>query len=900
MKIRVVAALLLSAMAAVPGTVRAGESHEPQFRVRIETSDPVALRAQLERAGYDVVEAAPDSPVEVVVSRAELQRLKRRGLNAVVIEEGRPLQEVLQQQAALQPQVLAAVPANYRDLNGIINRMREIASANPSIAQVVDVTATYGTPTTFQGRHLFALKISDNVAADEDEPAVLIVSTHHAREIGAPVIALDAAERLIAGYRSGDPRITSAVNGHAIWIAPVWNPDGYDYVFTVNNLWRKNRRIFANGVGVDQNRNYPQGWNSTVCSGSTLVSSDTYKGPSPASEAETQTMMTWSQNERFAKVIDYHSTGREVLYSYHCLSHPFTSWMLQEATAISQASGYGGATRLPSAEGEHQEWEFAQMGAYAFLIETHTQFQPPYDSALAEAAMVWPGILSVIERPISISGHVTDAVTGAALEARIELLNVTFPNGETNSSGGRYGRYHMFLPPGTYDVRFSKAGYVSVVRTVSVTSSSATVMDIRLAPPDTTPPDTTLTATPPALTNSASASFTFAATEAGSTFQCALDGGGFAPCASPQTYSALASGNHTFQVRATDSAGNTDPTPASFTWTADTTPAVRSGGQPTGVLPAGTTQTTQARSANGRDTWRYRPSAGVPYDAMTQTFATPGGTAHSTPVSGLVDGSSYAFYVRCLDTAANANPDDFAISFTVNNTPTADTTPPARSGAQPTGTLPAGTTQTTLALTTNEAATCRYSPSAGVPYDAMTQTFATTGGTAHSTPVSGLADGGSYAFYVRCLDTAANANPDDFAISFTVDSPADTAPPVRSGGQPMGTLPAGTTQTTLALTTNEAATCRYSPSAGVPYDAMTQTFATTGGTAHSAPVSGLADGGSYAFYVRCLDAAANANPEVFAISFTVAARVGVSWVFSDDLETDHGWTRNPNGTDPAT
>src|SRR5206468_9489851 len=58
-------------------------------------------------------------------------------------------------------------------------------------------------------------------------------------------------------------------------------------------------------------------------------------------------------------------------------------------------------------------------------------------------------------------------------------------------------------------------------------------------------------------------------TEAGSTFQCALDGGGFAPCASPQTYSALAGGNHTFQVRATDPAGNTDPTPASFTWTVD-------------------------------------------------------------------------------------------------------------------------------------------------------------------------------------------------------------------------------------------------------------------------------------------------------------------------------------------
>src|SRR5205809_15176 len=158
----------------------------------------------------------------------------------------------------------------------------------------------------------------------------------------------------------------------------------------------------------------------------------------------------------------------------------------------------------------------------------------------------------------------------------------------------------------------------------------------------------------------------------------------------------------------------------------------------------------------------------------------------------------------------------------------------------------------------------------------MTQTFATTGGTAHSAPVSGLADGSSYAFYVRCLDTAANANPDDFAISFTVAARATgrATRSERAGAQPTGTPPAGTTQTTLALTTNEAATCRYSPSAGVPYDAMTQTFATTGGTAHSAPVSGLVDGGSYAFYVRCLDAAANANPDDFAISFTVAARVG--------------------------
>jgi hypothetical protein len=72
----------------------------------------------------------------------------------------------------------------------------------------------------------------------------------------------------------------------------------------------------------------------------------------------------------------------------------------------------------------------------------------------------------------------------------------------------------------------------------------------------------------------------------------------------------------------------------------------------------------------------------------------------------------------------------------------------------------------------------------------------------------------------------------------------DTVPPVRSNGQPTGTLPAGTTQTTLSLATNENATCRWAPSAGVAYTAMPTPFSTTGGTTHSTPVSGLTNGTS--------------------------------------------------------
>src|SRR5205823_13344360 len=77
---------------------------------------------------------------------------------------------------------------------------------------------------------------------------------------------------------------------------------------------------------------------------------------------------------------------------------------------------------------------------------------------------------------------------------------------------------------------------------------------------DTVAPQTTITPSslPANPSNATSASFAFTSSEEGSTFQCFLDVGAFAPCSSPQTYTSLSGGPHTFSVEATDRAGNLD------------------------------------------------------------------------------------------------------------------------------------------------------------------------------------------------------------------------------------------------------------------------------------------------------------------------------------------------------
>ncbi|MFL5345808.1 MAG: adventurous gliding motility protein AgmC [Hyalangium sp.] len=84
---------------------------------------------------------------------------------------------------------------------------------------------------------------------------------------------------------------------------------------------------------------------------------------------------------------------------------------------------------------------------------------------------------------------------------------------------------------------------------------------------DTTPPETTIVSAPSGQTENPDASFDFSSNESNVTYECSLDGAAFAACSDPVTFSGVAEGDHTLQVRARDAVGNVDPTPASATWT---------------------------------------------------------------------------------------------------------------------------------------------------------------------------------------------------------------------------------------------------------------------------------------------------------------------------------------------
>jgi hypothetical protein len=220
------------------------------------------------------------------------------------------------------------------------------------------------------------------------------------------------------------------------------------------------------------------GWDFS-CGGSTVPSSDTYRGPSSASEPETLTMLAFHEAYRFAKVLDFHSYAREVRAIYaDCASLPRTVDEYFGAQAAKLASAMQGYEPARSCcMGGHVHAGYHAQGALTYLVETGTAFQPPAPTMRDELVRVLPGTLAFLSLPIPLQGHVRDARTGAPLAASLDVAGLAWELGETRRTLPSTGRYHLWLPAGAYNITVTAAGSGARTSATVQISEAGTVRD---------------------------------------------------------------------------------------------------------------------------------------------------------------------------------------------------------------------------------------------------------------------------------------------------------------------------------------------------------------------------------------------------------------------------------------
>lgn len=215
--------------------------------------------------------------------------------------------------------------------------MNALVTSYPSIAQKFSIGKT------IEGRDIWVIKISDNVASDDNEPEILYMGLQHAREAITGASMIFFMQYLCEQYGK-DGRIKDLVDNREIFIIPCFNPDGWEFNRVDMNgnaggMWRKNRNpvdstvtvkevndkgtktivrtVVYNEYGVDLNRNWGVDWGncsapilgpSTNC-GSSSKSADTYYGPAAFSEAETQAVRNFAKSRNFVAGFDQHAFG---------------------------------------------------------------------------------------------------------------------------------------------------------------------------------------------------------------------------------------------------------------------------------------------------------------------------------------------------------------------------------------------------------------------------------------------------------------------------------------------------------------------------------------------------------------------------------------------------------------
>ena len=288
---------------------------------------------------------------------------------------------------------------------------------NEMLAELDDMFAQYpnlisqkspiSTIETIEGRPIYHVKISDNPTVEEAEPEVLYTAIHHAREPLSMSETIFFMWYLLENYGT-NPEVTFLVDHTEMYFVPCINVDGYLFNETDEpnggGMHRKNRRnVGTTNKGVDLNRNYSYGWNTTGVSANT--NNDTYPGTAAFSEPETQAMKWLNENHNFISTFNAHTYGNTLLHpigttaaefaDHHLYFSDLTQFMCSENGFFPQKS-----SGLYPASGDSDDYQYKEdIGVglkdtvFAITPEVGSEFWPPVNEIIPSCKeMVLPNL----------------------------------------------------------------------------------------------------------------------------------------------------------------------------------------------------------------------------------------------------------------------------------------------------------------------------------------------------------------------------------------------------------------------------------------------------------------------------------------------------------------------------
>jgi carboxypeptidase T len=389
--------LVLTAASAATAAPAAPERRaETPTQYEVYDARTPAQRNAIARTGA-AIDDVEHAVVTVTATQIEVRALRALGFPVRPVPAAAPRGDV----STLDFPSGDAAYHNYAEMTADLNA---VVAGFPSIASQRVLGRSY------QGRDIVAIKISDNVATDENEPEILYDANHHAREHLTVEMALYLVHLFADNYAT-DTRIRDIVNSREIWIIPSVNPDGseYDIATGVYRSWRKNRQPNSGSsfVGTDLNRNYGFQWG--CCGGSSSdPASATYRGPVAFSAPEAQVVRNFVNSrvvggvQQIKATMDFHTYSELVLWPYgYTTANTGPGLTVDDNSALSTLGRQLAATNrytpeqasdLYIADGDLIDWLWGTHKIFAYTFEMYPTssaqggFYPPASVIVRETS----------------------------------------------------------------------------------------------------------------------------------------------------------------------------------------------------------------------------------------------------------------------------------------------------------------------------------------------------------------------------------------------------------------------------------------------------------------------------------------------------------------------------------